>query len=348
MTKRVTSEDVAKRAGVSRTTVSLVLNEVPGVNIRTETRQRVLEAARELGYVPDAAAQALASRKSKIIALILTRDPHLLSSDAFLNQIIDSLVTNLRKNNMHLILEIVEESHTPETYLELVQSNRIDGIIFSGPRFDDQALQMLAAEEFPTVIIGQLPGMDVYCVDVDNRKAARMAVNHLIKLGHRRIACITNADLSFTAAADRLAGYRDALTEAGIPYREEYVRFGDFDLESGYQQMKSLLTEDPHPTAVFVASDVVAFGAMTAVREHGLQIPHDVALVGFDDVPMARYVDPYLTTVQLPTSDLGKTACELLIKIINHQPPQEKRLLLETHLVVRDSCGENYQRLQID
>jgi LacI family transcriptional regulator len=338
--KRLTSSDVAKRANVSRTTVSLILNNVPGVKIREETRQRVLQIAHEMGYVPDAAAQALVSRKSKIVALILTRDQHHLASDAYLTQILNSLVTNLREHNMGLILEIVEEDHSADTYLKLVQSNRIDGIIFSGPRFDDEALQILKNEDFPTVLMGQLPCKDFYCVDVDNQGAAKIAVRYLIEAGHRRIACITNADLSYTAAVDRLAGYKDALADAGIPDREDYVRLGDFDLDSGYREMGALLKLDSVPTAVFVASDVVAFGAMAAIREHGKKAPEDLSIVGFDDVPMARFVDPKLTTIRLPAAELGRQTCKMLINIIQHNLPEQKQILLETELIVRDSSGK--------
>lgn len=344
MSKRITSEDVARKAGVSRTTVSLVLNNVPGFNIRKETRNRVLKVAEELGYVPDAAAQALASRRSRIIGLILTRNHRHLSSDAFLSQILDSLVSAVRAYDMRLILDIVEENHSPDAYLELVQSKRIDGIIFSGPRFDDEALQSLSDQVFPTVLMGQLPENDFFCVDVDNRQAAKKAVAHLTRLGHKKIGCITNANLTYTASVDRLQGYRDALEESELEYDDKFVRLGDFDLESGYLQMKSILESHEKPTAMFVASDVVAFGAMAAIREQGLRIPQDIAIVGFDDVPLAKFVDPYLTTVYLPASELARRCFEVLIQLIQGTPPIERQIMLDTHLVIRESCGANYIR----
>jgi LacI family transcriptional regulator len=189
--------------------------------------------------------------------------------------------------------------------------------------------------------MGQLPGTQLCSVDVDNRAAAHMAVAYLFNMGYKSIACITNAPSSYTAAAERLQGYRDALAEAGLEYDERLVRFGDFDLESGYLQMISLLDEAPHPEAVFVASDVVAFGAMAAIRERGLQIPKDIALVGFDDVPLARYVDPPLTTVHLPTVELARRSSEMLIELIAGKHPEPCQVLLETDLVVRESCGAN-------
>ena len=335
----MTSQDVADQVGVSRTTVSLVLNKVPGSQISEDTRRRVIQASAELGYVPDAAARALASRRAQIIGLVLARGPHHLASDAFITQILDGLIDVVRHNGMRLLTDIVEPHHQEGTYLDLVRAKRIDGIILSGPRFDDDALQALEEDGFPTVIMGQLPETALYSVDIDNYAAARIAVAHLVNLGHSRIACITNASTTYTAAAERLRGYRNALESAGLHYHEGLVRFGDFDPQSGYEQMKSLLEIKPRPTAVFVVSDVVAFGAMAVTRESGLAIPDDIAIVGFDDVPFARFVDPPLTTVNLPATELARKSCEVLLQLIRKDFPDEKQLLLDTHLVVRQSCG---------
>lgn len=344
--KRVTSQDVAKAAGVSRTTVSLVLNNVQGIQISEETRQRVIETAQEMDYVPDAAARALASRRSQIIGLFLTRNPHHIASDGFLTQIIDGLLEASRKYGMRLLIDIVETQHQKAAYLQLVRAKRIDGVILSGPRFDDEALQALEEDGFPTVLMGQLPGKKFYSVDVDNRASARMAVQHLLNLGHTQIACITNAPLSYTAASDRLEGYREALLAAGLPYDESLVRFGDFDLDSGYTQMQGLFDVSPLPTALFVASDVVAIGAKAAIREHGLEIPRDIALVGFDDVPQARYMDPPLTTVHLPAFELARQASEMLLQLIKGDYPPHRVVLLDTKLVIRRSCGAGKAGIQ--
>lgn len=341
--KRVTSQDVADRAGVSRTTVSLVLNDVQGIQISDETRRRVLEAAQFLDYVPEAAAQALASRRVGIIGLILTRSPHHIASDTFLTQILDGLVEVVHEQGMRLLIDILETHNQKETYLHLIRSKRIDGLILSGPRFDDAALKSLEADGFPTVLMGSLPESGFYSVDVDNFKAAKEAVKHLIDLGHKRIACITNAATSYTAAAERLRGYRRALEVAGLPYDPALVRQGDFDPESGYQQMKNLLQNKVERngtfSAAFIASDVVAFGAKAAIRERNLRVPEDIALVGFDDVPFARYTDPPLTTVRLPAHDLGRKTCDQLIRIIMGEKIDSPRILLGTKLVVRESCG---------
>lgn len=339
--KRVTSRDVAEHAGVSRTTVSLVLNNVQGVQISEETRGRVIEAALALDYVPNAAAQALASRRAQIIGIILTRNPHHIASDAFLNQILDGLITAVHEYSMRLMIDIVEPEHQRKAYLDLVRAKRIDGLILSGPRFDDQALMALETDRFPTVLMGQLPETDFYSVDIDNFSASYQAVSHLLNLGHQRVACITNAHPSYTAASERLRGYHQALEDKAITYDEELVRYGDFDPESGYSQMKDLLEGDSQVSAVFVASDVVAVGAKAAIVDHGLRIPLDIALVGFDDVPLARYLDPPLTTVRLPATELAFKASETLLQIIQGTPPQSKQILLDSELIVRQSCGAN-------
>jgi LacI family transcriptional regulator len=336
---RVTSKDVAHHAGVSRTTVSLVLNNVPGVQITEVTRSRVIQVAGELGYVPEAAAKALASRRSGIIGLILTRSPHHIASDAFLTQILDCLSQNVRQTGIRLLLDIVEEDHHRDTYLELTRARRIDGIILSGPKFNDKALRALEKDGFPTILMGDLPGTSFYSVDVDNFSAAGMATRHLINLGHTRIGFITNAKTAFTASEERLRGYKETIEASGIAFDPRYVRYGDFDPESGYKQMKSLLKEKPCPTAAFVASDVVCFGAMAAIREKKLRIPEDIALMGFDDVPFSRYIDPALTTVHLPAVELAQLAFNILLLLIGGDTPTEKQTRLDTHLVIRQSCG---------
>lgn len=346
--KRITSLDVARKAGVSRTTVSFVLNNVAGMQISEETRKRVIDAARELGYVPDAAAQALASGRSKTIGLLLARQTHVIASDMFLTQILEVLVREVNRQGMRLMLEVVADYEDQESYLKLVRSNSIDGVLYSGPRFDDAALRSLVEHGVPTVVMGALEDTTYHFVDVDNRAAAERAVHHLVHLGHTQVGCITNARPSYVAAIDRLQGYKDALGSAGLAVDSRLVRYGDFDPESGYFQMNSLLDANLGLTAVFVASDIVAFGAMAAIRERGLQIPEDIAIVGFDDVPLSRYMDPSLTTIQLPVIDLARRASEMVVGLIRGVEPLQSQVLLEANLIVRRSCGAFKNRIPED
>ena len=333
----VTIYDVAERAGVGIATVSRVLNDSP--RVREATRQRVLAAIEELNYYPGAAARTLLSGRTRTIGFILCQSPNRIFADAFLPEVLRGVGDAVQESGFRVLVHSVEDVSAPQAYIRLVREKHTDGIILSGPRSDDQQLPRLKAEGFPVVLLGQLPGSDIPFVDVDNVGAARRAVNHLLGLGHRRVGMITNAPLVYTAARDRLAGYRQMLEEAGIPLNEEFVCYGDFREESGRVAMSQLLDLPEPPTAVFVASDMVAFGALVAIKQRGLTIPDDVALVGFDDVQLAHYVDPPLTTVQLPAYDLGYCAATLLTQLIDDEPVEKQEILLQTELVVRQSCG---------
>lgn len=337
--KRVTSKDVAEQVGVSRTTVSLVLNNVQGIQISPETRQRVIEAANELGYVPNAAAQALVSRRTKAIGLVLTRTQHHIATDAFLPRIISGLLTTAKKHNIRILIDWVETEHQESVYFELARAKRIDGMILSTPRLNDTALKSLENMDIPTVLMGSVTGSKLPFVDVDNVKAADKATSYLIGLGHRDIACISNAQPEYTAAPERVEGFRNALARVNTPVNERLICYADFDPESGYDCMNSIIQSGEKFTAVFIASDNVAIGAKAAIREANLRIPDDVSLVGFDDIPWAKYSDPPLTTIQLPAEALAQSACTLLLDLIQgNESGENNHLILETELILRKSC----------
>ena len=319
--KRITSQDVANLAGVSRTTVSFVLNDVKGYNISPETRQKVIEAVERLSYVPNATAQALASRRAKAIGLVMSRSPHHIATDTFLPQIIGGLMEVVKDNKLRLLIEYVEAEHQDRAYLELARSKHIDGMILLTPRLDDAGLKKLEQMDVPTVLMGTIEGSNLYSVDVDNELAAEMAVQYLLDLGHTQIACITNAPATYTAAPDRVSGYKKALLQAGITPNDSLIRYADFTPESGYAVMKSLLDSGRKFTAVFVASDNVAMGVKAALRERGVRIPEDISLVGFDDIPWAQYADPPLTTVHLQAQELARRACLVLMDLLKCEEP---------------------------
>jgi LacI family transcriptional regulator len=337
--KRVTSKDVAEKVGVSRTTVSLVLNDVKGIQISAETRQKVIDAAKELGYVPNATAQALASRRTQVIGLVLTRDQHHIATDAFLPKIISGLLTTAKKHNIRILIDWVEEKHQESAYFELARAKRIDGMILSTPRLKDKALEQLEDADIPTVLMGSIEGSSLPFVDVDNTKAAEKATSYLVGLGHENIACISNAPPEYTSAPERVNGYKNVLAGMSIPINKDLIRFANFDPESGYECMKSILQSQEKFTSVFVASDNVAIGAKSALRDANMRIPDDISLIGFDDIPWARYSDPPLTTIQLPAEELAQSACTLLMELIQdgHQNKQHQ-IILDTELVVRKSC----------
>jgi len=334
--KRVNSLDVARLAGVSRTTVSFVLNGVPGVAISDATRKRVLEAAQSLNYHPNAAGRKLVSGKSRTLGLVLCQSPEQVFADSLLPQVLLGLGQAAMQVGYQVLLRPAEPSD-PFSYIKTIRENFVDGIVLSGPRQDDPEIFRLHEEGFPVMLMGQLPDSDIPFVDVDASAGAETATHHLLDQGCKRIAMITNAPLSYTSARQRRDGYLNALKSAGIAYDESLLREGNYTPESGYQAMMGLLSNGSRPDAVFIASDVVAKGAMLAIKRSGLRIPQDIAIVGFDDIPLAEYFDPPLTTMHLPAYGLGWAAGDRLIRLVRNEGLDEMGVLMQSNLIVRES-----------
>jgi LacI family transcriptional regulator len=334
--KRATMQQVAELAGVSRTTVSFVLNDKADSNIPPETRQRVLDAARKLNYVPDAKAVTLVKGRTNILGLVILQTVNNISANAFLGEYLHSLVQTIEPAGYHVLVHPAEPART---YGHLARSQRVDGLIVFGPLVDDAELQALQEEGAFVVTQGTSHLAHVPSVDIDNVQSAMLAVEYLIELGHRRIGHITNAPLNHTSARDRLAGYRRALDRAGIPYDENLVCEGALIDESGYNAMCGLLDLPHPPTAVFVGSDVVALGALEAIRERDLSVPDDISIVGFDDILLSRYLSPALTTVHIPINSLANEGGKMLLQLIQGKPLTQDHVLLESELIIRDSAG---------
>jgi len=333
---RATSADVAKLAGVSRTTVSVVLTDRQDIHISPATRRRVFDAAERLDYHAHAPARQLAAGASLTIGLVLRQSSEQVAGDALLGETLRGVTAAARAGGYRVLVEALP----PGTggYEEIVRSRQTDGIIVSGPRADDAALSNLARDDFPVILQGWLPRLNLPSVDVDNRAGARAAVELLVRQGHRTISCITNAPLAYTAALERLSGYREALEASSIPFDPDRVVEAEFDAASGYRAMRTLLDRSPDCTAVFVASDVVAFGAMGALRDGSRRVPEDVSVIAFDDIPLAAYFDPPLTTVRIPAFELGQAAGQALLDRVVGRPVAA-RTLLPTELVVRASAA---------
>ncbi len=332
---------MAELAGVSQTTVSFVLNNVEGANISAETRERVLQAARELRYVPDTAARALARGRSDNIALVLGRPHRQVFLDEYIPSILTGIYEAIQPNGFRIMVELVNDVDNPGAYNSLIRGKEVAGMIVNLNATmirDVEAILAHTAEHFPIVTLDNVHP-DVYSVTVDKLGGSRSIVEHLVHLGHRRIACITYGPLEEIHPADRLAIYRDVLEEAEIPYDEALVRIGGYDPQTGYTAMQSLLAAGQPFTALYAMNDMMAFGAIQAIHEAGLRIPEDIAVVGFDDIRLAEFSTPPLTTMREPDIEHGRLAGEMLIDLINGITPAVKHIQLATQLIIRDSCG---------
>lgn len=348
MKKRmVSASDVAKLAGVSRTTVSFILNNTPGKHISEATRQRVLQAATALEYVPDEDAVSVARRTHYTIGFFICHSSSIFT-DAYIIRLIDGMALVLNKHRCQLVLQPLRQSQT--NYGELARSHGLDGVILINTHTNDPGIAELERAGLPLVVIGSIQELHIPQVDIDNTAAAREMTEYLISLGHSKIAMIVHAPVSYYAAAHRLLGYTAALEAAGIPVNPEYIRIADFTEASGYRAMGELLDLTDRPTAVFAGNDVVAYGAMQAIQDAGLEIPRDISLAGFDDDYLSRYINPPLTTVTQPAAGLGEAAARLVLKQILESSSREAasdipsnvaeqhRIILPTILAQRKSC----------
>jgi DNA-binding LacI/PurR family transcriptional regulator len=213
-------------------------------------------------------------------------------------------------------------------------------MILTISRDDDIGLNILEKADLPVVLMGTVPNCQLPSVDIDNTASARKAVDHLLKLGHQQIACITDAQPPYSSASQRLSGYKQALASAGISFDESLVRYGDFDAESGYKAMQSLLKQKAEFSAVFAGSDNISFGAMEAAREAGLDIPGDLSFVGHDDIPLARFAQPPLTTIHVPAAEIARQSCQLLLELLADNLAPRQNICLETELIIRKSTKE--------
>jgi LacI family transcriptional regulator len=328
MANRVTIKTVATKAGVSPMTVSRVLNGHP--HIADETRQNVVRVIKELGYVPDRYARTMRTNKTYTIAAVIPdiTNPFYPEFERGIQDIADQLDYDLIVYNTDGDLE--KERKT----LRSLQANRVDGVIAVFFQMDDREVQAL---DVPVVLLAPKPDTVPFfdTVYVDNVAAAQNAVEHLIERGHECIGMIAGKK-DTPPYHSRMSGYRQALAAKGILFDELLVQSGDFTERGGYQSMQQLLSLDTCLTAVFAANDLIAMGAMLAIREAGLSIPEDIAVVGFDDIPAARLVCPPLTTIRHNQSQLGCKAAELLFERLNEEAPDTCRAVeIPYELMVR-------------
>ncbi|MFV2099684.1 LacI family DNA-binding transcriptional regulator [Micromonospora sp. LOL_024] len=331
--QRPTLEAVARRAGVSRATVSRVVNG--STTVAEPIREVVRQAVAELGYVPNLAARTLVTQRTDSIALVMPEEAtRVFSDDQVFPGIIRGAAQELEAADKQLVLMLAGSPAGHERVERYTTGRHVDGVLFASLHGADPLPARLAALGIPVVCSGRpLDGADVPYVDVDQVGGVTRAVRYLIDNGRCRIATIAGPQ-DMVAGIERLTGYRDTVTAAGLP---EMVAVGDFTRESGSAAMRQLLAAHPDLDAVFAASDLMAHAALRTLREAGLRVPEDVAVIGFDDIETAAYTDPPLTTVRQPILELGRRGTRLLLRLAAGEQV-EPALILPTELIIRESA----------
>ena len=333
-------EDIAKLAGVSRSTVSRVVNGSP--NVDPATRKRVEKVIQSTGYHPNMAARSLVSQRTNIIGLVIPKTTQAFFTDPYFPQLTQGVAFACNDHHLTLALFLVgnkedEEEITPR----IIRRGMLDGILVQTSKNMDRLFDRLLASSMPYLALGRpLDEEVVNYIDVDNIRGAKQATRHLLDLGYQRIGMITGSSDS-AAALDRSEGFRQALVKARRKVDPSLVSEGDFSEISGYEAMQKLIPL--RPDAIFAQSDIMAMGAIRAVQEAGLRVPQDVAFVGYDDLPIASVAPTNLTTVRQPITHFGIKAVEMLIDMLENGSKVANRMILGTELVVRETCGAGFR-----
>lgn len=332
-----TLDEVARVAGVSRATVSRVVNGSPKVS--ADVRRSVEKVIDRLGYVPNRAARSLVTRRSDSIAVVITEPASRLFNDPFFPRLIRGVSTALSARDLQLVLLMPDDDVDERRTVRYLTGGHVDGVILVSLHGDDPLPRQLAARNIPLVVLARPPhGVDVNYVDADNRDGARRATAHLLDGGRRDVATITGPS-DMVAGIDRLAGYVDALRDADLQLDETLVANGDFTLAGGEAAMERLLAARPHLDAVFCASDLMAVGALAVLQAAGRRVPEDVAIVGYDDAPVALTTRPTLSSIRQPIEEMGREMVNLLAENVEQVDRVPRRIVLATELIRRASSA---------
>jgi DNA-binding LacI/PurR family transcriptional regulator len=334
---RVTRQNVANRAGVSTATVSYVLNGLGDANnISSETQNRVKAAVAELNYVRNVSAHRLASGKTKVIAIIADNKSVNYSINTLLHQIQQGVSDICLKRGYHSIVHGVYNNDWSTLKKDLALSYRVDGMIVINPPINHHIIQELYDDEFPIVALGSARFPHKYSVNIDNFSAAKAATKHLIEKGHKNILHITYSEPDLIDVVERLEGYKKAMAEANLE-SHSLVRHAEYSFESAFAITNMHLVSAIRPTAIFAGNDITAIGCIAAIWKNGLTIPGDVAIVGFDDIPVSAYLTPPLTTIKLDGQQQGMIAANTLLDLIEGITPSHNQVLLHSPLIIRES-----------
>jgi len=334
----VTLKDIAEKLDLSVTTVSRALAGYS--DVAEGTCQRVRQAAKEMGYYPNITARQLQKQCTDTLAFIIpTHGPRF--SDPFFSELLSGIGNEAAHHNFDLLVSTQPPNSDAEreTYRHIVHGRRADGILVARTRQNDERIRFLNGHHFPFVAFGRSDlEIDFPYVDEDSYTGIQLLTQHLVDLGHQRIGFIcAPAELMFCQS--RLDGYRDTLQENGLPVNEALVVDGDLTQRGGFRATQELLAHTTRPTAIIACNDLMALGAMSAAQQIGLTIGRDLAVGGFDDIPLAEHVHPSLTTVRQPIYEIGQRITRMLIQLIQGEIPAEMQVVLTPQLIVRESSG---------
>ena len=324
-------KDVARHANVSVTTVSHVINKTRFVSADLE--QRVWEAVRVTNYQPNALARSLRIKQTRTIGMVIPDN-----ANPFFAEVAHQIEDQSFDLGYNVILCNTEGSLKKEqSYVNVLLEKQVDGVVLVATSYKSEHLRQIVGGGLPVVVVDrELEDLHCDVVIADNLSVGQRATRYLLEIGHQVIACITGPS-DITPSSERVRGYHQALEAAGLQYQAELLEPGNFQADGGYSAMRKLLAKNPRPTGVFACNDIMAIGALRAIGEAGLKVPQDIAIVGVDNIPLAEYTTPPLTTVALPYKEMGRLATELLISRINGDKSTPQRHVLGTKLVVRAS-----------
>lgn len=331
----VTLKDIAEVVGKSVAAVSRALNDHD--DIGEETRAYIKQVAREMGYIPNPMAQRLRKQSTDTLGLILpVFSPK--SFDPYFSELLAGIANEAGQHGFDLLVSTcVPGPAEIQAYTRLMNGRRIDGMVVTRPRWNDERVAVLYEKEFPFVVIGDCnPAQEVPCVTDDAGFGARLVVEHLVQLGHEKIALI-NTPRELVFSTNFYIGFRDALHRAGLPVQDDFIIEADFSQKEGYRAAQTLLSRPDTPTAIVTADDIIALGAMAAAQDQGFQIGNDLVVTGYGDSLLSEYSQPPLTTIHRPTYTIGQKACTKLVAFIKGEPVADFREVIEPSLVIRQS-----------
>lgn len=330
-------KDIAEELGLSVTTVSRALAGYS--DVAEQTRLRVLETASRLGYVPNVIAQQLQQKRTNVIGFIIpTFGPRF--SDPFFSELIAGIGNEAARQGYDVLMATVAPGPDEiDTYRRHVLSGRVDGVLLPRTRLDDQRISFLLEVGFPFVAFGRTElDLDFPWIDVDGIHGLELAVDHLASLGHRQIAYLRAPDILMFDAM-RWQGFQNAMARHGLPIQEKWILRSELTQRSGYEFASRLLKSDDRPTAIVTGNDLMALGAMAAAQSLGLEVGRDISIIGFDDIPPAEHAHPPLTTIHQPIYRIATTVTDMLIRLLTNRPLEQRQILMDPKLVVRQSTG---------